>query len=129
MTEKWTPGPWYVARDGDDLVVVRSHNPLADHPICDLGSADIGDWPTEATDRLFADARLIAAAPTLYAALEDAAKALEEAADKFHVFHCNARDDDRAAAQDKAFMAVKRNQMQAAAISARAALAKARGET
>lgn len=102
MGARWTPGPWIVAEgDGQYLWEVRAPNEPA--------KARRTIARPSGRDRL-ANARLIAAAPDLAEALEQAAEALERAASAFRTEVARQTFLDEAAA-------------------ARAALSKARGET
>ena len=59
---KYTPGPWAVAEKRDGLQIIRNHEQI---PIGSVISKQL-----EKQDRGFANARLIAAAPELLAALQ-----------------------------------------------------------
>ena len=66
MTEQHTPGPWEVADDTPDII---KHEPdgITHIASCDVACFSPGFIPIEEMD---ANARLIAAAPELLAALE-----------------------------------------------------------
>jgi hypothetical protein len=98
MTDKkWTPGPWGLISDADDdwglWSVHNAKNPL-DH-VC-----DVADYP---------NARLIAAAPDLYDALEVAEESIVAFAEGVGVYGYSGASD--------------------VLVQVRAAMAKARGET
>lgn len=76
MTTKHTPGPWHVGTNGD--------NCARDHAICDGPMVIAKVYGTGypfgrgASPQSTANARLIAAAPELYAALKELQKQLRE---------------------------------------------------
>lgn len=69
MTRTHTPGPWHITDEGSQIVIQT----FAPHPIGTLARVYRTD------KRAHSDARLIAAAPDLLAALEDAEFLLRKA--------------------------------------------------
>lgn len=71
---KHTPGPWMVREAADFLQIAPPDN---SEPICEMGLYPAPDWPKDEAAELMANARLIAAAPDMYEALEDLISSLE----------------------------------------------------
>jgi len=108
MTTKHTPGPWSTHLV-DDTVVIIPRRPLP-QKFSTLGHSEVAD------DEDFANARLIAAAPDLYHALDDLFTDMI-------IAQGNMRD---AAKRDKRWEGCA-EEIQPRIDAARAALAKARG--
>ena len=102
---KHTPGPWH--QDLDDITNDAGHTVC----VVSFGDTDGADWDEAESN---CNARLIAAAPDLLAALESAALTMDNAANLL----LGDTDENVAIAE----------YLTACAMSARAAIAKARGE-
>jgi hypothetical protein len=70
---KHTPGPWTVAPDGEHVLGGEPTDPVV------IAGTMLADWCSETDETSEANARLIAAAPNLLAALETALSALNHA--------------------------------------------------
>lgn len=71
---KWTPGPWRIAEDENNLAVAPWREAIGIESLSDQAAGCVPSlvaWTTRG-GRPAADAYLIAAAPELYAALVDA---------------------------------------------------------
>lgn len=104
-TDRHTPGPWHIDRDGKHpYIVAGDTQPAWNRPVvCYLyrdvtpeNSVTIGAW-LRSEENAEANARLIAAAPALLAALRDCVQFLEIAWDRcegdFLGIHHNAGTD------------------------------------
>jgi hypothetical protein len=75
-----TPGPWRIGKSGAGIAAVYPKDARRHAPICFLGSGTIDD--TEDFSNAEANAHLIAAAPDLLEASEQAERELARVADK-----------------------------------------------
>ena len=74
MSDKWTPGPWFAVNDGsaaEPMMMVKAARIAGRPPRHEVAIVATGDSPQEMEN---ANARLIAAAPDLVAALRDIAE-------------------------------------------------------
>lgn len=74
MAERFTPGPWTVVGNGKKVKPMprdQYFNPIVEVYPALLWNAEKGNWGKENSDETKANARLIAAAPDLYEALQE----------------------------------------------------------
>lgn len=67
MSDKWTPGPWFAVNDGsaaEPMMMVKAARIAGRPPRHEVAIVATGDSPQEMEN---ANARLIAACPTMYA--------------------------------------------------------------